>query len=184
MISDVPVGVLLSGGVDSTGVLSYAVQQTDKPIHTFTIGFSGAKFADERPYARLASERFAIVSRAQARFAFLKFASDRSAPERLAFLTVAPLRSAEVSLAPGSQASVRSTPERLAPFKSARGNFAPTNLALDKFTPERSTSDRSTSSLTADSSNSRGEIERILNDRIIVREEMQDAAGRIQIKKD
>jgi asparagine synthase (glutamine-hydrolysing) len=61
MISDVPVGVLLSGGVDSTGVLSYAVQQTDKPIHTFTMGFSGAKFDDERPYARLASEKFGTV---------------------------------------------------------------------------------------------------------------------------
>ena len=61
MISDVPVGVLLSGGVDSTGVLSYAVQQTDKPIHTFTMGFSGANFDDERPYARLASEKFGTI---------------------------------------------------------------------------------------------------------------------------
>ena len=61
MISDVPVGILLSGGVDSTGVLSYAVQQTDKPIHTFTMGFSGSTFDDERPYARLASERFGSV---------------------------------------------------------------------------------------------------------------------------
>jgi len=61
MISDVPVGVLLSGGVDSTGVLRYAVEQTDKPIHTFTIGFSGADFIDERPYARLAAERYGTV---------------------------------------------------------------------------------------------------------------------------
>ncbi len=61
MISDVPVGVLLSGGVDSTGVLRHAVQQTDKPIHTFTIGFSGASFEDERPYARLVSEKFGTV---------------------------------------------------------------------------------------------------------------------------
>jgi asparagine synthase (glutamine-hydrolysing) len=58
MISDVPVGVLLSGGVDSTGILRYAVEQTDKPIHTFTIGFDGHGFADERPYARLASEKY------------------------------------------------------------------------------------------------------------------------------
>src|ERR1700674_5382912 len=61
MISDVPVGVLLSGGVDSTGVLSYAVKHTDKPLHTFTMGFSGANFDDERPYARLASEKFGTV---------------------------------------------------------------------------------------------------------------------------
>ena len=58
MISDVPVGVLLSGGVDSTGILKYTVGQTDKPVHTFTVGFSGEKFADERPYARLAAKRF------------------------------------------------------------------------------------------------------------------------------
>jgi asparagine synthase (glutamine-hydrolysing) len=58
MISDVPVGVLLSGGVDSTGVLRYAVEQTDKPMHTFTIGFEGQHFADERPYARLAAQKY------------------------------------------------------------------------------------------------------------------------------
>ena len=58
MIADVPVGVLLSGGVDSTGVLSLAVDETDKKISTFTVGFSGKDFADERPFARLAAERF------------------------------------------------------------------------------------------------------------------------------
>ncbi|MCA1563465.1 MAG: asparagine synthase (glutamine-hydrolyzing), partial [Acidobacteria bacterium] len=40
MISDVPVGFLASGGVDSTALLSYAVEQTHKPIQTFTVGFS------------------------------------------------------------------------------------------------------------------------------------------------
>jgi asparagine synthase (glutamine-hydrolysing) len=58
MIADVPVGVLLSGGVDSTGILSLAVDQTEKRISTFTVGFSGEHFADERPYARLAAERY------------------------------------------------------------------------------------------------------------------------------
>jgi len=58
MISDVPVGVLLSGGVDSTGILRYAVEQTDKPIHTFTIGFTEEEFTDERPYARLAAQKY------------------------------------------------------------------------------------------------------------------------------
>jgi asparagine synthase (glutamine-hydrolysing) len=61
MISDVPVGVLLSGGVDSSGVLSYAVRETDTPIHTFTVGFSGESFDDERPYAKLASDQFGTV---------------------------------------------------------------------------------------------------------------------------
>jgi asparagine synthase (glutamine-hydrolysing) len=58
MIADVPVGVLLSGGVDSTGVLSFAVDQTDKKVSTFTVGFSEDEVADERPFARLAAERF------------------------------------------------------------------------------------------------------------------------------
>ena len=61
MISDVPVGVLLSGGVDSTGILSYAVQHADRPLHTFTMGFSGAGFQDERPYAKLASQKFGTI---------------------------------------------------------------------------------------------------------------------------
>jgi asparagine synthase (glutamine-hydrolysing) len=58
MISDVPVGVLLSGGVDSTAMLSFAVEQTDKEVKTFTIGFEGENFADERPFARLAAQRY------------------------------------------------------------------------------------------------------------------------------
>ena len=58
MIADVPVGVLLSGGVDSTAVLSMAVDGTDKKISTFTVGFEGTEVADERPYARLAAERY------------------------------------------------------------------------------------------------------------------------------
>jgi asparagine synthase (glutamine-hydrolysing) len=61
MISDVPVGVLLSGGVDSTGVLRYAVEQSDHPIHTFTVGFEGEAFPDERPYARLAAQHYGTM---------------------------------------------------------------------------------------------------------------------------
>ena len=61
MISDVPVGVLLSGGVDSTGVLRYAMEQSEKPIHTFTIGFEGEGFPDERPYAKLAAIRYGTI---------------------------------------------------------------------------------------------------------------------------
>lgn len=58
MIADVPVGVLLSGGVDSTGVLSFAEQKTDREISSFTVGFSGGEVADERPFARLAAQKF------------------------------------------------------------------------------------------------------------------------------
>jgi asparagine synthase (glutamine-hydrolysing) len=61
MISDVPVGVLLSGGVDSTGVLRHAVAHSSQPINTFTVGFAGASFADERPYAKLAAQKFGTI---------------------------------------------------------------------------------------------------------------------------
>jgi asparagine synthase (glutamine-hydrolysing) len=58
MISDVPVGFLLSGGVDSTAMLSFAANKTDKPISTYTLGYSSPGVVDERPYAKLAAEKF------------------------------------------------------------------------------------------------------------------------------
>ncbi len=58
MIADVPVGVLLSGGVDSTAVLSFAAENTDQPINTFTVGFEGGEVPDERGYAKLAAGTF------------------------------------------------------------------------------------------------------------------------------
>lgn len=58
MIADVPVGILLSGGVDSSALLNFAVQGTDKKVSTFTVGFGGGQVVDERPYARLAAQRF------------------------------------------------------------------------------------------------------------------------------
>ena len=58
MISDVPVGFLLSGGVDSTAMLSLAAGKTTFPLSSYTLGFSEAVAADERPYARLAANRY------------------------------------------------------------------------------------------------------------------------------
>lgn len=58
MISDVPVGFLLSGGMDSTAMLSFASKKTNKPISSYTIGFAHPGVVDERPFARLAAERF------------------------------------------------------------------------------------------------------------------------------
>jgi asparagine synthase (glutamine-hydrolysing) len=58
MIADVPVGILSSGGVDSSAILNFAVHATDKKIKTFTVGFDGDQVVDERPYARLSAERF------------------------------------------------------------------------------------------------------------------------------
>jgi asparagine synthase (glutamine-hydrolysing) len=58
MISDVPVGVLLSGGVDSTAMLSFAVEEAIQSVSTFTIGFDDELCTDERPYARLAADKY------------------------------------------------------------------------------------------------------------------------------
>ena len=53
MLSDVPVGAFLSGGVDSSLVVSSMVRATSKPVQTFSIGFDGAPSGtDESKYAR------------------------------------------------------------------------------------------------------------------------------------
>jgi asparagine synthase (glutamine-hydrolysing) len=52
------VGFLLSGGVDSTAMLGLAVGKTQHRLSSFTLGFSSPGLADERPYARLAAERY------------------------------------------------------------------------------------------------------------------------------
>ena len=58
MISDVPVGFLLSGGVDSTAVLGYAVGKTEHSLSSYTLGFNASGITDERPYARLAAHTY------------------------------------------------------------------------------------------------------------------------------
>jgi asparagine synthase (glutamine-hydrolysing) len=55
MVSDVPVGVFLSGGIDSSLVAALAQEHTSDPLRTFSIAFSDTKY-DESQYARLASQ--------------------------------------------------------------------------------------------------------------------------------
>lgn len=57
LLSEVPLGVLLSGGVDSSTVVAMMAQVTDQPIRTYSIG-SPAADMDELPYARLVARRF------------------------------------------------------------------------------------------------------------------------------
>ena len=58
--SDVPLGVFLSGGVDSSAVVASMREVTSGRIATFSIGFGRAAASyDELPYARLVAERFA-----------------------------------------------------------------------------------------------------------------------------
>ncbi len=51
LICDVPFGCLLSGGIDSSLVTALAKEVSDKPLHTFSIGFEEAKY-NESIYAR------------------------------------------------------------------------------------------------------------------------------------
>jgi asparagine synthase (glutamine-hydrolysing) len=57
LVADVPVGVLLSGGVDSSLITAMAVRATDK-VKTFTVGFPGHGALDERVHARLIANHF------------------------------------------------------------------------------------------------------------------------------
>jgi asparagine synthase (glutamine-hydrolysing) len=57
LLSDVPVGVLLSGGIDSSALAALAAQETAEPVRTFSIGFEERSF-DELSDARLVAERY------------------------------------------------------------------------------------------------------------------------------
>jgi asparagine synthase (glutamine-hydrolysing) len=62
LASDVPLGVFLSGGIDSSAVANLAQRQSGEPVHTFTLTFEEPAY-DEGPHARRVAE--AIGSRHQ-----------------------------------------------------------------------------------------------------------------------
>ncbi len=58
MISDVPLGTLLSGGVDSSALVAVMSEYSKKPVETFTISYENEKVFDETEYARMVAEKF------------------------------------------------------------------------------------------------------------------------------
>jgi asparagine synthase (glutamine-hydrolysing) len=62
LVADVPVGVLLSGGVDSGTLAALAAQESSGPVRTFSIGFEEASF-DELDGARAVAARYGTVHR-------------------------------------------------------------------------------------------------------------------------
>lgn len=57
LVSDVPLGAFLSGGIDSSAVTAYAARASDTPLSTFSVGFNRSD--DELPFARRVADRYA-----------------------------------------------------------------------------------------------------------------------------
>jgi asparagine synthase (glutamine-hydrolysing) len=60
LVADVPLGALLSGGIDSSIVVALMAEASSQPVRTFTVGFSDDRY-DERTYARAVASRFGTV---------------------------------------------------------------------------------------------------------------------------
>ncbi|HEV8169675.1 MAG TPA: asparagine synthase (glutamine-hydrolyzing), partial [Pyrinomonadaceae bacterium] len=58
MMSDVPFGVFLSGGVDSSANVALMSEQMSRPVNTFTVGFSNAEYLNELEQARRIVRQF------------------------------------------------------------------------------------------------------------------------------
>ena len=66
MVSDVPIGAFLSGGVDSSAVVGYMARHSAQPIRTYAIGFEGGAaeaLYNELPYARRVATLFGTAHR-------------------------------------------------------------------------------------------------------------------------
>jgi asparagine synthase (glutamine-hydrolysing) len=58
LMSDVPLGAMLSGGIDSSVIVALMARQMSEPVKTFAIGFAEAGSANELADARLVAEQF------------------------------------------------------------------------------------------------------------------------------
>jgi asparagine synthase (glutamine-hydrolysing) len=64
MVADVPVGALLSGGLDSTLVVAHMARVSTTPVHTFSVGFEDERL-DERAAARRVAKHLGTVHHEQ-----------------------------------------------------------------------------------------------------------------------
>jgi len=58
LVSDVPLGAFLSGGIDSSAIVALMASVIGEPVKTFTMGFEDREGFDERPCARIVARRF------------------------------------------------------------------------------------------------------------------------------
>ncbi|MDD2272136.1 MAG: asparagine synthase (glutamine-hydrolyzing) [Desulfuromonadaceae bacterium] len=65
MISEVPLGAFLSGGLDSSAIVAMMSKSSARPVNTFCMGFGGdvGGYLDERMYARQVADRYATRHR-------------------------------------------------------------------------------------------------------------------------
>jgi asparagine synthase (glutamine-hydrolysing) len=61
LIADVPVGALLSGGIDSSLIVALMSKISNAPLRTFSVGFEDSAESNELPFARQVAERFGTV---------------------------------------------------------------------------------------------------------------------------